>query len=771
MNFRFPTRASTPALCAAIGLLVAACGGGGSDGTAGTSGKSSLIALSAEPAGLHCTTGGQRIDSGLDSNASGVLDAAEVTNTQYVCHGTTGAAGAIGAAGSTGLGGATGSTGAAGTAGLSTLVQMTVEPVGIHCVTGGTKVTAGADANTNGVLDASEVSTTAYVCGGSPGTNGANGASGSAGADGHSTLMRVVPELAGVNCTTGGSKVTSGVDANSNGVLDAPEVTSTAYICNGSNGAAGSNGMQSLIAIVVEAPGGNCVAGGSKVTSGLDLNGNGTLQAGEVASTAYICKGAAGTNGNNGIDGLTVLSVTTPEGAGVNCAAGGVLITSGTDTSRDGILDFGETTSSSYICNGLAAIGWVDVNASLFVTASPNTGYAADNSSQVDVQLPLSPNIGDIVRVSGAGTGGWRIVQTGVQSIETSTLDVLTIAQPFTLAGTASQDWRGVAASTDGQHLVAVPSSGAIMTSADAGVTWASTGVSGPWTSIASSATGRRLIAGGFNDVLHISSDFGATWSATGPFGPFKSVASSSDGRILAAVGLGTGVWISNDYGANWSAYCCGGDWSSVSMSADGTHIVGTQNLGDVYSSTDGGVNWNQVTPFLQASNWTSTASSSDGRYAVVTNASGGLFISTDSGASFNASGSAPALPWSSVTMSADGSTILAVSENDGFGSLHGSSGSIYSSSDRGATWTQVQPNESWVSAALSPDGNSWVAASMQSDGAGIIVTSRPARATSTTPGPTGSLTGKQFQAIELQYIGTDRFMVLDAIGTGFTVQ
>ena len=47
-----------------------------------------MIKLIAEPAGTNCPYGGTLVEAGLDSDpANGVLDAAEVTQTQYVCNG------------------------------------------------------------------------------------------------------------------------------------------------------------------------------------------------------------------------------------------------------------------------------------------------------------------------------------------------------------------------------------------------------------------------------------------------------------------------------------------------------------------------------------------------------------------------------------------------------------------------------------------------------------------------------------------------------------
>ena len=47
----------------------------------------------------------------------------------------------------------------------------------------------------------------------------------------------------------------------------------------------------------------NCPTGGVSVSSGIDTNGNGVLDASEVSNTQYVCNGADGTNGTNGTNG------------------------------------------------------------------------------------------------------------------------------------------------------------------------------------------------------------------------------------------------------------------------------------------------------------------------------------------------------------------------------------------------------------------------------------------------------------------------------------
>jgi len=174
----------------------------GTNGTNGANGQNTLTKTTTEIAGANCTTGGVKIEYGLDANNNGTLDAGEInaTLTKYICNGAVGATGATGPQGPIGLTGATGPAGPTGATGLT-------GPQGI--------------AGTNG-------------------TNGANG---------QNTLTKTTTEIAGANCSTGGVKIEYGLDANNNGTLDAGEInaTLTKYVCNGAvgtNGLTGATGPQ-----------------------------------------------------------------------------------------------------------------------------------------------------------------------------------------------------------------------------------------------------------------------------------------------------------------------------------------------------------------------------------------------------------------------------------------------------------------------------------------------------------------------------------------------
>jgi hypothetical protein len=196
-----------------------------------------------------------------------------------------------------------GTAGSSGASGKNSLVSVVAESVGGNCAGGGQKIMSGLDANGNGQLDSGEVSSTGYSC---------NGSSGVSGAAGQMSLVTVTAESNGANCAAGGRKIQSGLDTNSNSVLDGGEVQSTSYVCNGlqgavgATGAAGANGVSGKNALInntTESAGGNCSTGGRKLEVGLDNDGNGSLSAGEVTATSFVCNGAIGSSGADGADG------------------------------------------------------------------------------------------------------------------------------------------------------------------------------------------------------------------------------------------------------------------------------------------------------------------------------------------------------------------------------------------------------------------------------------------------------------------------------------
>jgi hypothetical protein len=269
--------------------------GAGGAGTDGADGHSALVDVSAEPVGMTCPNGGQRI---------------EVLSSSYVC---------------------SGSVGENGTDADNALLGVTDEAAGANCAEGGQKIASGTDDDGDGVLAEAEVEQVEYVC------------SGADGAGGLDALVKVASEPAGANCANGGIRVDLGVDDDDSALLDVAEIDATRYLCDGD---AGQAGLNSLVSVVDEDAGANCAAGGEKISFGLDADRNDVLDASEVTGTRYACDGA------DGADGVGALVTLTKEMPGATCATGGQRIDSGMDDDADGALAPAEIDATTYVCNG-----------------------------------------------------------------------------------------------------------------------------------------------------------------------------------------------------------------------------------------------------------------------------------------------------------------------------------------------------------------------------------------------------------------------------------
>lgn len=262
------------------------------------------------------------------------------------------------------------------------------------CPNGGITVFSGIDSNGNGALDTAEGSTSQLIC------NGVNGLT---------TVLASTPEPKGSNCPAGGVKVSAGLDANSNGVLDTAEASSNSFICNGLDGAAGANGSNGL-------------------------NG---------------ANGTNGTNGSNGANGLNTLVLLTTEPSGSNCAAGGSKIQAGLDINSDGVLNAAEVTSAQYICNGTTPTN-IDRTPPQITTTAPAVAQGQTVSYTTtmtdDVELAYYVGVSGTLTVASPGLNTLTINNSAtvplgqtftrtVLAVDTSgnsTKKVLTIASPPT---------------------------------------------------------------------------------------------------------------------------------------------------------------------------------------------------------------------------------------------------------------------------------------------------------------------------------------------------
>jgi uncharacterized protein (TIGR02145 family) len=187
----------------------------GTNGTNGATGPQGPIGLTG-PAGAQGLPGINGADGAMGPQGPQGLPGTNGATGPQGPIGLTGPAGAQGLPGTNGTNGATGPQGPIGLTG----------PAGAQGLPG-----------TNGATGPTGPSGAQ----GLPGTNGIDGATGQ---NGLNALIKTTTEAAGANCTNGGTKIETGLDANGNGVLDAGEVNAsqTKYICNGETGPQGPNG-------------------------------------------------------------------------------------------------------------------------------------------------------------------------------------------------------------------------------------------------------------------------------------------------------------------------------------------------------------------------------------------------------------------------------------------------------------------------------------------------------------------------------------------------
>ena len=411
------------------------------------------------------------------------------------------------------------------------------------------------------------------------------------------------------------------------------------------------------------------------------------------------------------------------------------------------------------------AMSWTPLFAAGPVSAAANNGYLAGGASRVTLTLPASPAVGDVIRVAGAGVGGWRILQ--------GASDQIILTQPMGCA--AGFDWtsngplavwRGLAASADGTKVVAVARLGVTATSTDSGGTWTPRNNGGDWDAVACSADGTKVVAGGVSGGIFTSGNSGIDWTphAVG-IANLTAFASSADGNKLVAATHGGYIYTSTDAGTSWTPHAAVRDWSGVACSADGVRVVAVAHGTLIYTSVDSGVSYTQHGP---SKYWAGVASSADGSRLVAIDSgesgSGGqIYVSADSGLSWVARG--PVKAWAGVASSADGSRLFAV--ENGMGGAN--TGEIYLSTDYGSGWSAHGPQQGWRCVATSTSGGRAVAAAAwphdagpPEDALGPIYTSSG----TTTVGPAGGLIGGLDEAVELLYMGNNQFRVLSHEGT-----
>ncbi len=408
---------------------------------------------------------------------------------------------------------------------------------------------------------------------------------------------------------------------------------------------------------------------------------------------------------------------------------------------------------------------WVEVTGTSR-QGEPNHGYLANSGSRVTVTLPTNPVVGDVVRLSGAGAGGWKLGQNTGQCVVVRSLGSNTDFNSWVArTGAGSRSWRNIDSSANGLLLCAAVYGGNIYTSSDGGTNWTARETSRNWQGMSCSGDGLTILAGVNGGYLYVSYDGGSIWTSrlTGASRVWCNTAVSYDGKRMAAVawdGTSDGyIYTSSDSGSNWTARATDTrrQWNGLACSSNGMTLVAGNYGGNLYMSYNGGVTWTARTA-VGSGQWWGFASSADGTKLIGGPDYAGFHLlrSEDSGATWTAVTSVPGHDWYCVASSADGNTLLAGDSS--------ATGMLYRTGNGGASWTAASgvATGSWNGAASSADGAFMMAAR---NGGNIYTLSDPTSDT-TTPGPAGYLLGPQFSAIELLYTGGGAWLPLSYCGS-----
>ena len=211
----------------------------------------------------------------------------------------------------------------------------------------------------------------------------------------------------------------------------------------------------------------------------------------------------------------------------------------------------------------------------------------------------------------------------------------------------------------------------------------------------------------------------------------YQWVAADDSGRVMAATTFTTAggqIFLSKDRGETFTASSAPiSSWVSLDMTPDGTRMVAVAAAGGLLRSTDGGSSWTRIDTGINVESalpYESVTISADGARVVAATFNGPIFFST------NADSSTPGFQqarlvgggvltdaFRAVDSSASGSTVIAAA----------SSGNLYVSNDSGATFSLLPVTvgttivaDGWYRAALSADGTRIALAGSTEFGTGV---------------------------------------------------
>lgn len=225
------------------------------------------------------------------------------------------------------------------------------------------------------------------------------------------------------------------------------------------------------------------------------------------------------------------------------------------------------------------------------------------------------------------------------------------------------------------------------------------------WKGIASTQNGDHLVAIADGKGIYSSKDHGLNWiPSSAPPLTWNKVSISKDGKFVAATALQDGVYISNNEGLDWKKANLedSDEWYSVKMSADGKYLFAGTSAG-IYRSVDFGETWEKTLNVI--GNWHALSMDSTGKRGIVVGMEGGIFLTSDYGFSWSPSQSQFSGEWVDVSCDNAGAKCALVGTNE----------RIYISKDYGVEWEPaVSEQKAWKSITSDASGNYFAAAADQ---------------------------------------------------------
>jgi hypothetical protein len=405
------------------------------------------------------------------------------------------------------------------------------------------------------------------------------------------------------------------------------------------------------------------------------------------------------------------------------------------------------------VCSG--APGSTVVTAASKQTLS-NRSYEADSNSAVLFTLPPNPTVGDTVWVSGAGTGGWALTGSGVQTIDTRELAGVPVWAASTDAG--DHYWNPIAIDYTGDVVFGANDTG-IHKSTDGGVNFdVSLNQADNWRGITVTPDGAIAFATTSDGYLYRTQNGGGSWSLIqGFYTLVESVDVSADGQTVLVTSNGGDPELSINGGDDFAPIAgapTGGQWVTASVSDDGQQLIVSQNstLGmpiTRYSANQGG-SWTSLP--VPTKTFASVVSG-DGStlYALSAFAGQGgnnsLYVSHDEGSTWQ-------LVYAPATNVVGNSVLRLATNTDGQAVAIGTyAGNYHVTRDGGDTWTEGSTVGYWYGAAVSGNGAKFAFGDQNNGPFHYNTTSAAA------------VVGDQFESVAVIYLGGDVWSVIDSEG------